>query len=317
MAQPLRRARQIATLGLVPLRVFHHDRYEMALPPGHRFPQAKYRLLRERLVALRAVEPGELREAEPISRDELFSAHDAAYVDAVFAGTLAPAALRALGLPWSEALVLRSRASVGGTVAAARHALSHGVGANLGGGTHHAFRDRGEGYCVFNDVAVAVRLLQAEGLARRAVVVDLDVHQGNGTAAIFAGDPDVFTFSMHGAKNFPFRKQRSSRDVELPDGAGDAEYLEALRRHLPEVLDAARAEICFYQAGVDPLAEDQLGRLSLTHGGLRERDKLVLEACWGRDLPVVITLGGGYAKPIELSVDAHAGTYLVANQVCR
>jgi acetoin utilization deacetylase AcuC-like enzyme len=232
-------------------------------------------------------------------------------------GRLGPAAERAVGFPWSEALVLRSRASVGGTVLAAEAALRDGIAGNLAGGTHHAFRDRGEGYCVFNDIAVAIKALQHEGRISRAVVVDLDVHQGNGTAAIFAGDDTVFTFSMHGARNFPFRKERSSRDVDLPDGCGDTEYLAALSRHLPEVIDAACPDILFFQAGVDPLQGDSLGRLALTMEGLRERDQMVLEAAWSRGLPAVLTLGGGYARPIDRSVEAHAGTYRAARDVCR
>ena len=224
-------------------------------------------------------------------------------------GGLAEAEVRRLGFPWSEQLVRRSRASVSGTVAAARDALCNGIAGNLAGGTHHAFADHGEGYCVFNDHAVAVRLLQLEGRIERAVIVDLDVHQGNGTAAIFAGDDSVFTFSMHGARNYPFRKQRSSLDVDLSDGCEDAEYLALLARQLPAVLDAARADVLFYQGGVDPLAGDALGRLRLTHRGLRTRDRLVLAAARDRDLPVVLTLGGGYARPIEESVEAHCGTY--------
>jgi acetoin utilization deacetylase AcuC-like enzyme len=243
-------------------------------------------------------------------------AHAAPYVEAVLAGRLDRAAERALGFPWSEELVLRSRASVGGTLAASRAALRDGIAGNLAGGTHHAFRDRGEGYCVFNDHAVAVRALQEAGLIRRAVIVDLDVHQGNGTAALFEGDDSVFTFSMHGARNFPFRKERSCLDVELPDGCEDTQYLETLAAHLPSVLERARADLLLYQAGVDPLAGDLLGRLALTHGGLRARDRLVLEAAWTRSLPVVLTLGGGYARPIERSVEAHAGTYAVAREVC-
>ncbi len=289
----------------------------MPLPVGHRFPSPKYPLLREKLLELKLVAPSELHEAELCSSEELARVHSPEYIAAILQGTLDVRGQRALGFPWSEALVLRSRASVGGTLQAARAALADGIAGNLAGGTHHAFADRGEGYCVFNDHAVAIRALQAEGLIARAVVVDLDVHQGNGTAAIFARDPSVFTFSMHGARNFPFHKERSSLDVELPDGCQDAEYLEALCRHLTGVLREARADILFYQAGVDPLEGDTLGRLALTHGGLRARDRIVLEAAWTSGLPVVLTLGGGYGKPIERSVDAHAGTYQVAREVCR
>jgi len=275
----------------------------------------KYRLLRERLIDERTLRPDDLIASEPIALDALLLAHERAYVDAVVYGELADDAVRRLGFPWSKELVQRSRASVGGTVAAARTALGEGIAGNLAGGTHHAFADHGEGYCVFNDHGVAIRLLQLEGVIERAVIVDLDVHQGNGTAAMFAGDESVFTFSMHGARNYPFRKQRSSLDVELPDGCEDDEYLGLLARHLPEVLDAHRADILFYQGGVDPLAQDALGRLRLTHAGLRSRDRMVLSAARDRDLPVVLTLGGGYAKPVDASVEAHCGTYREANAV--
>ena len=297
------------------MRVFHCDSYAVPLPPGHRFPMPKYRLLRERLLGEGALREGDFTASGLIDVDALLLVHHREYVDAVVHGELSEADVRRLGFPWSDQLILRSRASVFGTVAAAREALCNGVAGNLAGGTHHAFADHGEGYCVFNDHAVAVRLLQLEGRIDRAVVVDLDVHQGNGTAAIFGGDDSVFTFSMHGARNYPFRKQRSSLDVELPDGCEDAEYLALLERHLPAALDAARADILLYQGGVDPLAQDTLGRLQLTHDGLRARDRLVFTAARDRGIPVVLTLGGGYAKPIDASVAAHCGTYLEAKEV--
>lgn len=291
------------------MRAFFSDRYVVPLPEGHRFPMPKYRLLRERLLDRGILEASQLAEAPLASREQLALVHTPAYLDAVFGGTLNPAEQRRIGLPWSPSLVLRSQASVGGTLAASREALRSGIGANMAGGTHHAFADHGEGYCVFNDIAVAARVLLAEGLIRRAAVIDLDVHQGNGTASIFAGDPLVFTFSMHGEKNFPFRKQPSHVDVDLPDGTGDDAYLETLREYLPRVLDAAQADAIFYQAGVDALAEDTLGRLSLTHAGLRARDRYVFETARDRGLPVVLTMGGGYAKPIEPTLEAHVGTY--------
>ena len=294
------------------MRAFHCDAYAIPLPPGHRFPMPKYRLLRERLLEEGVLAASELEESGLVDRPSLLLAHAPGYVDAVFSGALSEADQRRLGLPWSEGLVARSRASVQGTVAAAHQALRDGIAGNLAGGTHHAFADRGNGFCVFNDIAVAARLLQREGLVDRAVVVDLDVHQGDGTAAIFAGDESVFTFSMHGAKNFPFRKEHGSLDVELPDHCDDAGYLEQLERHLPRALDAAQAQILFFQAGVDPLREDVLGRLDLTLEGLRLRDRIVLSAARARGLPVVLTLGGGYAKPIELSVAAHLGTWVEA-----
>ncbi len=299
------------------MRVFHCDQYVVPLPPGHRFPMEKYRLLRELLLERGVLPPSWLSPSVPIEREHLERVHTSRYLDALWTGTLSEAEVRRLGFAWSEELLVRSRASVGGTVGASRAALSDGIAGNLAGGTHHAFPDHGEGYCVFNDIAVAIRVLQAEKRIQRAVVVDLDVHQGNGTAAVFAGDDSVFTFSVHGEHNFPFRKQRSSRDVGLPDGLGDEAYLEVLATHLPEVLESAGADILFYQAGVDPLAEDSLGRLSLTPAGMRERDRLVLEAAWHRGLPLVLTLGGGYAKPITATLEAHLGTYETALAVFR
>lgn len=269
----------------------------------------KYRLLRERLVAEGVLGVQELQESDLIDRASLLLAHTPEYLDAVFSGTLSGPEQRGLGFSWSGALVARSRASVFGTVAAARAALRDGVAGNLAGGTHHAHADRGTGFCVFNDIAVAARTLQREGLIDRALVVDLDVHQGDGTAAIFAGDESVFTFSMHGAKNFPFRKQRSSLDVELADGSGDSEYIATLEEHLPPVLDRSRPDVLFFQAGVDPLEHDLLGRLKLTRAGLRSRDRIVASASRDRGIPLVLTLGGGYASPIALSVDAHLGTW--------
>jgi acetoin utilization deacetylase AcuC-like enzyme len=295
------------------VRVFHCDGYAVALPAGHRFPMPKYRLLRDVLLAEGTLRPFDLCPSEPVDPDALLLAHTREYVEQVFSGALSEAAVRRLGFPWSEQLVLRSRASVAGTIAAARSALEDGVAGNLAGGTHHAFADHGEGYCTFNDHATAIRLLQLEGLVDRAAVVDLDVHQGNGTASIFAADESVFTFSMHGAKNYPFRKERGSLDVELADGCGDGEYLAALEQNLPRALD--KAEIVFFQGGVDPLAQDRLGRLKLTHAGLRARDRMVFEAARRRNLPVVITLGGGYADPVSASVEAHAGTYREARDV--
>ena len=269
----------------------------------------KYRLLRERLLAEGVLHPRELEESGVIDRASLLLAHTPEYLDAVFSGTLADDAQRKLGFSWSAALLARSRASVFGTLLAARAALEDGVAGNLAGGTHHAFADRGTGFCVFNDIAVAARALQREGLIERALVVDLDAHQGDGTAAIFEDDPSVFTFSMHGAKNFPFHKQRSSLDVELPDGCQDSEYIARLERHLPRALDLARPDIVFFQAGVDPLDGDQLGRLRLSLDGLRRRDRIVATAARRTGAPLVLTLGGGYARPIALSVDAHVGTW--------
>ncbi len=297
------------------MRVFHSDHHLVPLPPGHRFPMGKYRLLREALLASGVLPAEELVPAEPVHVEALLRVHTPRWVRAMLENRLTEAEQRRLGFPWSRELVVRSRAAVGGTCAAAERALAEGIGGNLAGGTHHAFPDHGEGYCLFNDIAVSIRALQAAGSIGRALVVDLDVHQGNGTAAIFEGDAGVFTFSMHGERNFPFRKQRSSLDIGLPDGAGDEVYLDVLARHLPRVLEAARPDLLYYQAGVDPLAEDTLGRLSLTHAGLEARDTYVLEAARGSGVPVVVTLGGGYARPLEATVRAHIGTYRAARRV--
>jgi acetoin utilization deacetylase AcuC-like enzyme len=297
------------------LHAWYSDHLGFPLPEGHRFPLAKYAQFRAELLQRGVLAAHEISPAPLATDAELAAAHDPSYLDAVIRGELDPRALRRIGLPWSPELVVRSRASVGGTLAAARHALEHGAGGNLAGGTHHAFADHGEGYCVFNDLAVTARVLLAEGRVRRVAIVDLDVHQGNGTAAIFAGDPVVCTLSLHGEKNFPFRKTGSTVDVALPDGTDDVGYLRELDAHLPSFLDAARPELLLYQAGVDPLREDALGRLSLSHGGLRARDARVFVEARTRNLPVVITMGGGYGRPIAATIAAHVGTWLAAREV--
>jgi len=282
------------------VRVCFHPDYVIELPPGHRFPMPKYGLLHEILHADGLILDADVVEPWPIDREALERVHGGAYLDSMLGGALDPRAQRRLGFPWSEALVRRSRLAVAGTLEAARMALLDGLAANLAGGTHHAFADHGEGFCVFNDVAVAIRACRAEGRIRRALVIDLDVHQGNGTAAIFAGDPLTYTFSMHGANNFPSRKERSTRDVELADGTGDGEYLARLASQLPEVIDQARAELCFYVAGVDPVQGDRLGRLALSREGLAKRERAVLAALARAGIPAAIVMGGGYAStPLE------------------
>lgn len=280
------------------------------LPDGHRFPIAKYALLRERVVADGTV--AAVEDPPRATADELARVHTADYVHGLVRGTLGDAAWRRLGFPWSDGLVERSLRATGGTLAAARAALAHGLAMNLAGGTHHAFADRGEGFCVFNDVAVAIRALQAEGQIRRAAVVDLDVHQGNGTHAIFADDPSVFTFSMHGARNYPFHKVAGRLDVELPDGTADAEYLERLGDALPSVLARAEADLVFYLAGADCHEGDRLGRLALTFDGLARRDHLVLATCRDVGLPVCIVIAGGYGRDIADTVAVHARTAAIA-----
>ena len=290
------------------MRLFHCDDVEIPLPPGHRFPHTKYALLRQALLAGLVVRPEMLSPSPPVSWDDLALVHAATYLGSVRTGALDESERRRIGFPWSPALVERSRRSVGGTLAAAAWAMEHHRGANLAGGTHHAFVDHGEGYCVFNDVAVSFRVLQRANPGLRGAVVDLDVHQGNGTASIFEGDPSMFTLSLHGRRNFPVRKQRSSLDVELEDGCDDATYLAALDRALPRVLQFD-PDIAYYLAGADILAGDSLGRLSVSMEGAAERDRRVLDALESRRIPVVMVMGGGYARPIERSVSVHVASY--------
>ncbi|MEO7712532.1 MAG: histone deacetylase [Gemmatimonadaceae bacterium] len=292
----------------MPLTVWSSARYTFPLPPGHRFPVEKYAMLRERVVAEGIVSAERVLDPAAASDEMLRLVHTADYVKRFVAGALTAAEVRRLGFPWSPALVERSRRAVGGTVAAARHALGHGVGMNLAGGTHHAFADHGEGFCVFNDVAVAIRTLQSEQVIRRAVVLDLDVHQGNGTHSIFAGDDTVFAFSMHGGRNYPFEKVAGTLDVHLDDGTVDADYLRVLERALPEVLHAARADLVFYLAGADPHEGDRLGRMNLTFAGLERRDAMVMQACREVGLPVAVMIAGGYGHRIEDTVAVHVAT---------
>ncbi|MGE0448285.1 MAG: histone deacetylase [Vicinamibacterales bacterium] len=291
------------------MKAFYSDTFVLPLPEGHRFPMAKYSRLRERLVAERILAPPDLLVPPAASWDELALAHDASYLDAVASGALPADAQRRIGFPWSPEMVERSRRSVGATIAAARAALAdRAVAVNLAGGTHHAFRDRGEGYCVFNDVAVAARVLMRERHAASAAVIDCDVHQGNGTASIFRDDPSVFTMSLHGANNFPFRKEIGDLDITFPDGTGDEAYLTALEAHLPSVLDRTRPDIAFYLAGADPYEGDRLGKLALTVEGLRERDRYVFDQCRRRHIPVAVAMSGGYAPDIDAIVTIHVNT---------
>jgi acetoin utilization deacetylase AcuC-like enzyme len=290
------------------MRAFYCDHFVLPLPEGHRFPMAKYRRLRERVIADAIIAPGDLQEPAAAEWDQLRLVHTEAYVTGVACGALPREVQRRIGFPWSRACVERARRSVGGTIAAARVALDEGCAANLAGGTHHAFADRGEGFCIFNDIAVAVRVLLRECRIARALIVDLDVHQGNGTAAIFVHDPAVFTFSMHGASNFPFHKESSDLDIALPDGTQDEEYLDILVRRLGTLIEGHRPEIVFYLAGADPYEGDRFGKLKLTVEGLRARDALVFEACRDADVPVAVSMGGGYAPDIDAIVRIHANT---------
>jgi acetoin utilization deacetylase AcuC-like enzyme len=315
----------------MPLTVWSPARYPLPLPAGHRFPAEKYAMLRDRVIAEGVVAADRVREPEAATDEMLRLVHTAGYVHRLTAGLLDASAERRLGFPWSPALVERSRRTVGGTIAAARHALATGIAMNLAGGTHHAFPDHGEGFCVFNDVGITIRLLQREARIQRAAVIDLDVHQGNGTHAIFTGDDSVFTFSMHGARNYPFNpmppsaapagpadawgyalRVPGSLDVELPDGTGDAEYLERLEEALPRVLRESQPDLVVYLAGADPHEGDRLGRMKLTFAGLERRDALVIQSCREVGIPVALTIAGGYGRRIEDSVGIHVATARLA-----
>jgi acetoin utilization deacetylase AcuC-like enzyme len=304
------------------MRAFYSDQFVLALPAGHRFPMAKYALLREQLV--REMPEIELLEAKPVSNGELALVHTPAYIQSVVEGTLSNAAQREIGFPWTPSMVERSRRSAGATVMAARCSLfaGEGVAANLAGGTHHAYAHRGSGFCVFNDAAVAARLMQAEWARShvqplRVAIVDLDVHQGNGTAHIFADDPHVFTLSLHGARNFPFAKERSDLDVELPDGCGDDAYLEALDLALDRLDAQFQPGLLIYLAGADPHERDRLGRLSLSFDGLEARDRRVFDWAFQRRVPLAFAMAGGYGRVLEDTVQVQVNTYRVAQAYWR
>jgi acetoin utilization deacetylase AcuC-like enzyme len=266
---------------------------------------AKYSMLRERVAADGICRQGELRTPRAVTDEEILRAHAPEYLERVVSGKLSEKEIRRIGFPWSDRMVERSCRASGGTLGACLAAMEEGFAANLAGGTHHAFSDRGEGYCVFNDSAIAARAVQAAGLVERVVVIDTDVHQGNGTAEILRGDATVFTFSIHGAKNFPFHKEESDLDAPLPDGADDTEFLTTLERGLEMALEAADADLAIYLAGADPFEGDRLGRISVTKSGLAERDRMVLEACRDCGIPVAVTMAGGYARNVEDTVEVH------------
>jgi acetoin utilization deacetylase AcuC-like enzyme len=287
------------------VRAFAHDVYTYPLPPGHRFPLAKYRLVRERAESFDGIE---VENARAAAGEELRLAHDSVYLERVGRGALARREVLALGLPWSPELVERARRSVGATLMAANAALADGVGANLGGGTHHAFANGGRGFCVFNDVVVAVRALRRAGRVERVLVIDLDVHQGDGTHAALMDDPEAFTFSVNGFRNYPFRRVPGDLELDLADGTGDERYLEGLARLLPQALACSRPDVCFYLAGADPYEGDRLGRLGLTKEGLATRDAVVCAALARAGVPVCLTLAGGYADPIADTVEINLAT---------
>lgn len=292
---------------------FYTDRFVLPLPQGHRFPMEKYRLLRERVAS--ELPDITLEEPPAASDRELLRIHKPSYVQRLVAGALSQAEQKIIGFPWSSAMVERSRRSAGATLAACRAAVSaRSIAINLAGGTHHAYPDRGEGFCCFNDAAVAAKAMQAEGLARKVLILDLDVHQGNGTAVCFQNDPSVFTASIHGENNYPFQKEASDLDRSLPNGTSDTDYLECLDNVLFEISQRFAPELMIYLAGADPLASDRLGRLSLSHEGLRARDQRVLAFAQAHSLPTAVTMAGGYAQPISDTVDAHFNTVALCYQ---
>jgi len=293
------------------LKLFYCDQHHFPLPPGHKFPLAKYRLLREMLEADGAFA---LEEAPLATRDDVLRVHTPDYTDGFLEGTLTPGTMRRIGFPWSPELVRRTLASAGSTLGAVEAALAMGLSGTLAGGTHHAFRGDGSGFCVFNDLAIAIEYLREHHRLRRFAVIDLDVHQGDGTATIFSSDHNVFTLSVHGRKNFPFRKQQSTLDVGLEDGTEDEEYLSQVETALPQIWQFG-PEMILYQSGVDGLKSDKLGRLALTAHGLRRRDEMVMNAAKSLGIPLAITLGGGYSEPLELTVTAHANTFRTASQI--
>ena len=294
------------------LTVWSSARYVFPLPAGHRFPVAKYALLRDAVIEAGLVPAERVLDPARASRDDLLRVHTLGYVDRFSTGGMTDGEIRRLGFPWSPALVERSLRAVGGTIAACERALVDGVSMNLAGGTHHAFADHGEGFCVFNDIAIAIRRLQAMQHVRRVAIIDLDVHQGNGTHAIFAHDSDVYTFSMHGGKNYPFHKVAGRLDIELDDGTADDAYLARLAESLPVVLRDSSPDLVVFIAGADPHEGDALGRLALTFAGLARRDAMVLDACRDVGLPVAITIGGGYGRRIEDTVAVHLNTVRIA-----
>lgn len=294
------------------MKAFYTDIFALPLPDGHRFPMAKYSRLRQKLLSEKVLHESDLLIPEPATEEQILRCHDTHYVQRVFSGTLSRQEVIRIGFPWSPQLVERSRRSSGATIAAAHRALHDGVGINMAGGTHHAGRDFGGGFSIFNDSAITARDLQASNLAEKVLIIDCDVHQGNGTADICAGDPTIFTFSIHGEKNFPFRKVASNLDIGLPDGTQDDDYLETLDIALERIFAVFAPDFVIYQSGADPFVGDRLGKLSLTREGLARRERLVLDYCSKDGLPVAISMGGGYAESVEDIVDIHLQTIRIA-----
>ncbi len=287
------------------LRAYYTDHFVLPLPEGHRFPMRKYALLRE---AVQTLALHALHEAPAARDDELLLAHDSAYVEKMSNGTLSAQEIRVIGFPWSPQMAERARRSTGATIAAMKSALDQRAAVNLAGGTHHAFRDHGEGFCCYNDAAVAARVVQRDHHIQRVLICDLDVHQGNGTASILNGDESIFTFSMHGERNYPIHKEKSTLDIELPDGCDDDAYLQALRAHLPQIILRFKPAAMIYLAGADPFEGDRLGRLKLSKAGLKTRDEFVLQTARDNRIPIAVTMAGGYAHDVADIVDIHFNT---------
>lgn len=294
--------------------LFYSPYYYADIGEGHIFPIRKFELVRDVLLNEGTLSPEEIVEPLPAKVEDLLLVHTEDYITRLVNGELTAKEVRKLGLPWSQSLVRRSFHAISGTINAAFKALENGISSNLAGGTHHAYPDRGEGFCVLNDVAVAIRVLQREKLAERFLIVDCDVHQGNGTAFIFQNSPEIFTFSMHGAKNYPLFKENSSLDIELADGTGDTEFLETLEQALPRIF-LHNPDIIFYLGGADPFEKDKLGRLNLSIEGLKRRDKMVLEFARENETPIVTTMSGGYALDINDTVEIHCNTIRVVKNV--
>lgn len=297
------------------LKIAFHPIYKYELPKGHRFPMEKYELLPEQLLYEGTVTDDNFFQPEPLDEATILLTHEAEYWEKLKTQTLSVREIRAIGFPMSERLVQRSRHIANGTVQCALYAREHGVAMNIAGGTHHSFTYKGEGFCLFNDIGIAANYLLHHNIVKKILVVDLDVHQGNGTAQIFKNQPLVFTFSMHGEKNYPVRKEKSDLDIGLPDKTEDAAYLNILKETLPRLMDEVQPDHIFYLSGVDVLATDKLGRLSLTMAGCKERDRIVLEICKKNNIPVTVSMGGGYSERLAHVVEAHANTFRVAQEV--
>lgn len=293
-------------------RIFHSDRFVPQLPEGHRFPIDKYRLIREQLLYEGSIEPEVLVESTPISEAHILQVHTSRYWESVRDLSIASRAMRKIGFPQTSTLVDRSRRSTNGTFEATLEALKSGIGMNIAGGTHHAYRDRGEGFCVLNDIAISATHLLQEEKVKKILIVDLDVHQGNGNSVIFQEEPRVFTFSMHGKDNYPLHKEKSNLDIELETNMGDKAYLEILKQTLPRLISEVQPELIYFQAGVDVLKTDRLGKLSLSRAGVKERDKIVLNLCKTLDIPVSVCMGGGYSTRTADTVEAHCNTFRIA-----